>query len=217
VALAVIVKPYAALFLPWLVAQRRWRAVRAATLGGAVAVMLPLPAYGPRGTLDLHLAWWTTVAESTAPNLLNQDNVSVAAMLAKWLGPGAAAGALAALVSAALLGVAAFVFIRRTAVRSPEGLEASLLLTLLPLLSPQGWDYVFLVSTPAVVILANYHDRLPVWLRVASGLALATIGLSLFDLLGRERYAAFMALSIITVCFLVVVAALAWLRARNVA
>jgi uncharacterized membrane protein AbrB (regulator of aidB expression) len=76
---------------------------------------------------------------------------------------------------------------------------------------------VFLVSTPAVVILANYHDRLPVWLRVASGLALATIGLSLFDLLGRERYAAFMALSIITVCFLVVVAALAWLRARNVA
>ena len=36
-----------------------------------------------------------------------------------------------------------------------------LLLTLIPLLSPQGWDYVFLVSTPAIMLLVNYEDRLP--------------------------------------------------------
>ena len=37
----------------------------------------------------------------------------------------------------------------------PEGLEAALLLTCIPLLSPQGWDYVFLVSTPAVVLISE--------------------------------------------------------------
>jgi hypothetical protein len=178
---------------------------------------LPVPAYGLDGTVALHQAWWTTVTGSTAPNLLNQDNVSVAAMFAKWLTPGPLATTLAAVTSLALLAVAAFVFARRRQVPTPEGLESSLLLTLLPLLSPQGWDYVFLVSTPAVILIANEHDRLPGWLRIASAVALATIGLSLFDVLGRERYAAFMALSVITVCFLIVVGALVALRIRKVA
>ena len=46
--------------------------------------------------------------------------------------------------------------------------------------------------------------------------AVATIGLSLFDLMGRERYAAFMAWSIITVCFVVLVSALVGLRVRKI-
>jgi Na+/citrate or Na+/malate symporter len=54
-------------------------------------------------------------------------------------------------------------------------------------------------------------------LRVLTWAAVATIGLSLYDLMGRERYAAFMAWSVITVCFLVVVAALVSLRLRRVA
>jgi hypothetical protein len=216
-AVAVVVKPYAALFLPWIAAVRRWRAVSAATAGGLIALVLPVPAYGLRGTIDLHKAWWATVTESTAPNLLNQDNVSLAAMFAKWLGPGPTAATLATGAALALLAVAMLVFTKRGDVRAPESMEAALLLTLLPLLSPQGWDYVFLLSTPAVVILANYHDWLPGWLRVVSVIAIATIGLSLFDILGRARYAAFMAWSIITVCFLVVVGVLVWLRIRRIA
>jgi hypothetical protein len=217
VTAAVMVKPYAVLFLPWIAAQRRWRAIVAAAAGAVVALGLPVPAYGLRGTWELHRAWWTTVTASTAPNLLNQDNVSIAAMFAKWLSPGFEAAAAAALTSLLLVGVAIFVFARRTAIRSPEILEASLLLTLLPLLSPQGWDYVFLVSIPAVMLIVNEHDRLPRPLRVLSGIALATIGLSLYDVLGRERYAAFMALSIITLCFLMVIASLVALRTKKIA
>ncbi|HXW08015.1 MAG TPA: glycosyltransferase family 87 protein [Vicinamibacterales bacterium] len=216
-AAAVIVKPYAGLFIPWIAAQRRWRAVLAAGAGAALAMALPLPVYGPGGMLDLHAAWWETVTTSTAPNLLNQDNVSLAAMFAKWLGPGPLAGGLAALGGLVLLALAGAVFARRRRVNTPESLEAALLLTLLPLLSPQGWDYVFLLSTPAIVMLANYHDVMPAWLRLLSAAAVATIGLSLFDLLGRERYAAFMALSVITVCYLIIVAVLAWIRFRRIA
>src|SRR4029078_10170318 len=106
---------------------------------------------------------------------------------------------------------------RRKAVKNPEALECALLLTLIPLVSPQGWDYVFLVSTPAFMLLLNYDDRLPLCIRVATRLALATIGLSLYDVMGRTAYGVFMSLSLITVCYFVIVAALYTLRHRAVA
>ena len=60
----------------------------AAAAGIAAALVLPVPLYGVHGTVALHVAWWRTVTESTAPNLLNADNVSLAAMFAKWMGVG---------------------------------------------------------------------------------------------------------------------------------
>ena len=216
-ALAVVIKPYAVIFLPWLAAQREDRALLAAAAGIGAALVLPVPIYGLHGTAALHVAWWQTVTESTAPNLLNADNVSLAAMFAKWLGVGWAA-ALAATVSAMLLvaNVAALFALRRRVV-APAGLETAMLLTLIPLLSPQGWDYVFLIATPAFVYFVNYDDDLPTPLRAVTWLALAVIAFSLYDIIGREAYGRFMELSIISVCFLVVVAALTALRWRRVA
>jgi hypothetical protein len=124
---------------------------------------------------------------------------------------------LAAATSAAVLGAAVAVFVRRSAVSFPEGLEGALLLTCIPLLSPQGWDYVFLVSTPAVLFIVNYADRLPATMRTVTILALGIIGLSLYDVMGRAAYAAFMAWSIVTVCYFVVIAALCTLRLRRIA
>ena len=48
-------------------------------------------------------------------------------------------------------------------------------------------------------------------------MALATIAFSIYDVMGARAYAAFMRLSIITVCYLVVIGALTTLRARRVA
>jgi hypothetical protein len=217
VALAIVVKPYAAIFLPWLVARRRMTSIAAAAGGLALVLAVPAVTYGVPGDIALHRAWWRTVTDSTAPNLTNADNVSVAALFAKWMGVGPNAAALALAASVVILAVAAFVFLRRTGVKAPDVLEGALLLTLIPLLSPQGWDYVFLVATPAVMLLVNYSDRLPIPLRVVTFAALATIGLSLFDVMGRERYATFMAWSGITVGFFVVIAALAVLRIRKAA
>ena len=117
-----------------------------------------------------------------------------------------------------LLGLVALVFIGRRGIPFPEGIEGAMLLTLVPLLSPQGWHYVFLIATPAIVYLANYEDLLPRPLRVLTIAAVAAIGFSLFDLMGRAAYyATFMRLSIISLCFFVVLAALAALRLRKIA
>ena len=216
-ALAIVVKPYAVLFLPWLIARRRLTSISVALLGCAVVVCLPCVVYGVQGTIQLHREWWATVTASTAPNLTNADNVSIAAMWAKWIGAGPLATTLAALTAVSAVGVAVMVFARRTGVRAPEALECALLLTLIPLLSPQGWDYVFLIATPAVMLLVNYDDRLPLGPRILTRAALFTIALSLYDLMGRSAYALFMSLSLITVCFFIVVGALAALRARAIA
>jgi hypothetical protein len=217
IAVAVIVKPYAVIFLPWLVSQRAVGALAGAIAGALLTLLLPAVVYGFDGTVALHRDWWRTVTESTAPNLLNPDNVSLAAMFAKWIGPGAIAGWLSVVTSLVLLAAAAAIFGMRRHVPTPAGLEAAVLLTLIPLLSPQGWDYVFLVSTPAVMLLINYHRRMPSAMTIATIAALATIAFSIYDLLGRRAYAAFMELSIISVCFVVICAALATLRLRHIA
>jgi hypothetical protein len=216
-ALALIIKPYAVLFLPWLAAGRAMRALAVAAAGLLTALVLPMPLYGWQGTVALHRDWWRTVTESTAPNLLNADNVSLAAMYAKWIGTGGLSAALAVATGAALLAVVAFAFVRRPERLRAEGLEAALLLTLIPLLSPQGWDYVFLIATPAVVFFVNYDRELPSALRVAAWLALAIAGFTLYDVVGKRVYGYFMAWSVVSVCYLLVIGSLATLRWRRVA
>jgi len=124
---------------------------------------------------------------------------------------------LALVTGALLLALTGVVVAARRAVRIPEPLEGFLLLLLIPLLSPQGWDYVFLIGTPAVMLLIDRLGALPRDLKVATVAAIAISALSIYDLMGRQAYATFMALSLITICFLVEVAALVTLRFRRVA
>ena len=214
---AVVVKPYAVLLLPWVVLLCGWRAAVSAAVGMLAVLIAPVGLYGVDRTIDLHRAWWATVTTSTAPNLTNPDNVSIAAFMAKWMGIGGTASALTAAVSLGLLCVAGVLILRGRGIERREVLEGALLLTLIPLISPQGWDYVFLVATPAIALLADRDAELPAPMRMLMWITFATIGLSLYDVLGRARYRAFMDWSVITVCFLVVIAGLATLRLRRVA
>ena len=178
--------------------------------------MLPAVVYGLAGNVALHRDWLATVITTTAPNILNIDNVSWLAMYARWYGPGVMATTLAALTAVAALALVAWAWRAGRDMAHPAGLEAALLLLLIPLLSPQGWDYVLLLSTPAIVYLVNYEDRLPRAWRPLAFAALAAIGLTTFDLMGRAAYSAFMQMSGITLCFFVVIAALAVLRRRRI-
>jgi alpha-1,2-mannosyltransferase len=212
---AAIIKPYALLFLPYLLATRQFRAAAACSAILLVALAAPAIAYGLHGNLDLLVAWWNTATSSTLPNLTNQDNVSIAAMYAKWLGPGSIAEWLAIVTNVALLGACAAVVVMRRRAAAPEYLEVALLLTAITLLSPQGWDYVLLLSTPAVVLLIDTLPRLNRLLQSATIACLALIGLTIYDVMGRAAYARFMALSIITLVYGFVIAMLVYVRAKQ--
>jgi hypothetical protein len=215
IALAIVVKPYALILLPWLAARGRTRSLATAGAGLVAALLVPALVYGAAGALELHTEWWRTVSDTTAGTLTHSDNVSLAAMSTKWLGAGTAASLLTAALSLVLLGAAAAVVVRRKQVTYPDALEGALLLMITPLLSPQGWDYVVVVSTPAIALLANYHDRLPAPMRVASAAAVLVIGLTLYDLLGRRLLYTLLDLSVITLALAVVFAALCTLRVRR--
>jgi hypothetical protein len=216
VAIAVMIKPYALILLPWIAARRKPPSIVAAAAGVAAGLMLPAAIYGVDGAIDLYRGWWTTVSTTTGGTMVVTDNISIAAMYVKWLGPEAPAWPAVA-TSALLLLIAVLVFRARSRVAKPDALEGALLLTLTPLISPQGWDYVVVVSTLSIMLLANYFDRLPRSLRPVTILAFAVSGFTLFDLLGRTLLYRLLDLSVITLAFLVVVAALAVLRARRVA
>ena len=185
--------------------------------GLLLLLLLPAAKYGWDGNLRLLGDWWQTVTSTTAPNLTNPDNVSLSAMFTKWLGPGFPARILAAVTGAILLLLTAVVIAGRGNLPAPEALEGSLLLLLIPLLSPQGWDYVFLIGTPAVMLLVNNLRSLPKELKVATVVAIAVVAFSIFDLMGRSAYSLFMRLSLITVCVVIEVAALITLRFRRAA
>jgi hypothetical protein len=216
-ALAVVVKPYAAIFVPWLATRRNRAALVAMLAGLLVLLLLPAARYGWDGNLRLLADWWLTVTSTTAPNLVNPDNVSLSAMFTRWLGPDSPAPILAAVTGAILLGISAIAIAGRGRLPVPDTLEGSLLLLLIPLLSPQGWDYVFLIGTPAVMLLVNDLPSLPRGLRTATIAAIAGIALSIFDIMGRTAYSVFMRLSLITVFVVVEVAAVITLRFRRVA
>lgn len=217
VGLAVFIKPYAVLFVPWLPIAAGWTAVGSAA--GVLAAGLAAPAfvYGWWGNLVQLAEWLRTVTQTTAPNLAHPENISLAAMWSRWLDSPAPAQVLAWLSSAALLAVAAWVVSRRRTVPTPACLEFGLLALFIPLLSPQGWDYVLLLATPAVLVLVNALPLVRQPLRALAWLALLVVGLTIFDLLGRVLYAAAMEAAVVSVAGLVLVAMLALVRFRGLA
>ena len=213
---AIILKPYAIIFLPWILLRRRLGSIAAATATLVVAFSLPILRYSPSQTIALHQQWWSTVRDSTEPNLLNPDNVSWLAMYTRLFGPGMEARVawLATLLLVVLL--LSWMWTQRRRVHAPERLEGAVLLMLVPLVSPQGWDYVLLLAAPAVAGLLAYQHTLPAWIRLPSLAALAVIGLTIYDVIGRDFYHGFMMASGVTVCVMVVLGALAVLRSRAV-
>jgi hypothetical protein len=216
-AVATVVKPYAVLFLPYLAARRPRSGVVSYVAVVLAALVLPALQYGWSGNVDQLIGWWTVVTSSTAPNLAGQDNVSIAGMFAAWMGVGPTAAWLSAGTGLALVLVCGWAVRRGARMTSPEYLDAALILFLVPLLSPQGWDYVLLVATPAVMLLIDRLDEFrPAarWLLFAS---LALAGLAFWDVLGREPYRALMMSRVVTVGALFEIALVIDLRARRAA
>lgn len=216
-AFAVVLKPYALILVPWVIARRRPRSIVALAIGLMICCALPLLFYGVDETIVLHRDWWHIVTTTTGETLLDNRNVSLAATFAKWLGIGPAATSLAACSSAALLLAAALVFLRRNGIAHPDGLEAGMLIALTPLISPQGWDYVLVLATVAMVYVVNNIDRLPRALNLTAYSAIAAIGLSLYDLVGRRLLNILLELSVITIGMLVLMGTLVTLRMRKLA
>lgn len=213
--LATALKPYGFVFFPYFAVTRNWRALigGCAVLIGAFAS--PALFYGLERNVDVHREWYTTLSASTPAQLGVADNVSLIGALVKWSGDPVLAGRLAMVAVGFLAGVVLLVIYQGRDQDRAAVLECGLLLTLIPLVSPMGWDYQFLTSVLAMTLLADRFALLPA--RWFLALNFAVISLSIYDVIGRSAYQAFMNASILTVNFLVVVAYLVVMRLRRLA
>ena len=76
---------------------------------------------------------------------------------------------------------------------------------------------MLLLATPAVVCIVDRWPELTTAWRWGLAVALAMMGLTMFDIMGRALYGQFMALSAITVCALAAAAGLVHVRSRGIA
>lgn len=217
IGLATFVKPYALLLFPWLAVVGGFES---AALAGALVVgglIAPALTYGWYDNLAEIAGWYRTVTDTTAPNLLDAENISFATMWAKWLGPGALASRLAIVTDIAALGLFAVVLALRRRARQPLYLEFGLLMLLVPLLSPQGWDYVLLIAAPAFFLLFDRWPSVGIAWKVATVVAVGLVSFTIFDLLGRATYIRMMELSVVTLGGVLLAICLTHLRWRSLA
>jgi hypothetical protein len=216
VGAAVFVKPYALIFVPWLLVAHGVRATAACGVVLVAGLLLPALQYGWTRNLELLAGWWRTVTTTTEPNLFIPENVSIATMWARWVGAGSTATLLTGVTLALLAALIAFVMLRRRGVDEPNYLEFGLLMLVIPLASPQGWDYVLMLGTPVVLLLVDRMRDLAVPWRLIGWAAVLVVSFTIFDLVGRTIYTTFMAISMITIGALVQAAVLARMRWQRI-
>jgi hypothetical protein len=208
-------KPYTAIFLPYWVLKGKWRILLTGSAVAGLAFLAPALYYGINGDIVVHKEWLASLSRSTPLLFTTQDNVSLIALFSKWTGRPALARIL--YISSLALLAALMVLLIAWGRKKPRAvvLESACLLVLIPLVSPLGWDYTLLSSVLAVSLILDHFKHLPRWAKAFFIINALVTALSLFDLMGRDLYAKFMALSIPTINALVLVAYLSWLRVKG--
>jgi len=214
--LALSLKPHSLIFLPYFLVKKKWKTL----LSGLGFLFLSLCVtslfYGLHGFLTVLKEWIATLSRSTPGLFSSQDNISLVALFMKWTDHRNLSLVLAgaAVILLAFL-VLALVMKGRGVDRAPV-LECSVLLILIPLVSPLGWDYTLLVSVLGVmIVIQNFFEYSKLW-RAVLVVNFFIITFSLFDIMGREMYAMFMSWSVITINFFVLIGYLAYLRFRKI-
>jgi hypothetical protein len=181
----------------------------------SLAIFAPALSYGWKGNLIVLGEWRSSLAASTPSLLSSQDNVSLIGFLMKRTHDQSVSLVVYGIILAALGGLVLFLLHRGSRLSQSTVLDGFLLLALIPLISPLGWDYTFLCAAPAVMLICRHYDKYRPFWRGFLILNFLVISLSLYDLVGRGLYAAFMSSSIITLDFLALVGYLAYLRIKG--
>jgi alpha-1,2-mannosyltransferase len=213
VGVATALKPYAAVLFVYLAVTGRWRGAASGLAVLLAALTAPALFYGIEGNVRVLGDWAATLAESTPNQLTNNDNVSVWAFFMKWMGDPTRTLAPTLAVIGVLAATMLWVIVRGRGLPRAAVLEMAMLLTLIPLVSPMGWDYTFVMALMAVTLIVANFAAFPQVARVILALNFAAIALTIYDVMGRQAYATFMQWSVTTINFVIVVAATAYLRA----
>jgi len=213
---ATALKPYTLIFLPYLLLKKKWKSLLTGLGFLFFALLIPAAFYGWRGNINILREWISTLSRSTKALLDSQDNISIIAFFMKWTGDRNISLLLSGLVIAILALLVLTVILKGRKINRAAVLECSILLILIPLISPLGWDYTLLMSVLGVtIIIHNFSGYSTFWKGILV-FNFFIITFSLYDIMGRDIYARFMSWSVITVNFLILIGYLTYLRFRKI-
>ncbi|MGD8534358.1 MAG: glycosyltransferase family 87 protein [Candidatus Aminicenantes bacterium] len=214
--LALSLKPHSLIFLPYFLIKKKFKALLSGLGFLVLALFITSLFYGFQGYAAVLKEWIATLSRSTPGLFTSQDNISFVAMFMKWTGERnlalVLAGAIIILVAFLMLAV----ILRGRGVERAPVLECSILLILIPLVSPLGWDYTLLVSALGVMILIQNFFQFSKFWKVVLVVDFFIIAFSLFDIMGRELYAQFMSWCVITLNFVILIGYLSYLRFKKI-
>ena len=215
--LAIALKPYALIFFPYFLLKKKWRSLAYACGLLAVAFLVPSSYYGIKGNITVHQEWISTFFKSTPTFLTTQDNVSIFAFFSKWISHQNLSLLFTGLTLSLLALLILFLIFKGKSLHRAPVLECSVLLICIPLVSPLGWDYTFLMSLLGITIVLRQFQSYTFFWKIILIVNLCIISLSLYDLMGRETYSLFMSWSVLTVNFLFLIGYLSFLRIKRIA
>lgn len=220
-AASLFFKPYALVFLPYLLFKKRSR-----TFAGLAGLLLlgglaPALVFGWRGNLRAVSEWSRTLGLSTPSLLAAGDNASLHGLVRKDF-PGLSATGIQ-LILWFLLAVLMALFLsmllqgNRSALPKAETAEIAFLMVLIPLFSPLGWYYNYLYGCLAVLLCVGMIRRLPKVGRIVLLADFFFIGASLREVFGKTIFDLYRANSLVTINFLILLGFLFYARMKKIA
>jgi hypothetical protein len=214
--LAIALKPYALIFLPYFLLKGKWRTLLSGMCMLSVAALIPSLYYGLKGNFIVLDEWISTLSQSTPTLLTTWDNISIIAFFNKWTGDPKLSLVLTVIFLSILALFVLLLMILGKRVEKATILECSVLLILIPLASPLGWDYNLLMSILGIMIIIHYFPYTTKIWRIVLVCNFLIIFFSVYDIIGKDLYSTFMSLSLTTLNFLALIGYLTFLRFKKI-
>ncbi len=171
-ALSVLVKPTALIFIPYFLYKKRFRVTGGTILMSLIFLLLPSLVYGFSGNMNLLLGWKEIMSASSPPLLAVDMNQSIFAFFYRLLTPAPyevnilnlGYTIVNAIIYATVIGLFLFLLflnkkseaVQASFVHNKESIEYSLLFIFMALFSPLGWFQNYSSAILAIMILV-YH------------------------------------------------------------
>ena len=235
-ALSVLIKPTALIFIPYFLYKKEFRMVASTILVSLVFLLLPSLVYGFSGNMTLLLGWKTIMSVSSPPLLAVDMNQSIFAFFYRLLTPAPyevnilnlSYTAVNVIIYTSVIGLFFFLFflakksptVGTSFLHNKESIEYSLLLIFMALFSPLGWFQNYSSAILAIMILVYYvletrvKDK-PIVIMLA--LLLLLVDLINFETVGRRLNDLSLYLSFVTWGIFLLIACLSRLRLSRIA
>jgi hypothetical protein len=214
--LAVALKPYAVIFLPYFLLKGKWKTLLSGMCLLGIAMLIPSLYYGLKGNFIVLGEWFSTLSQSTPMLLTSGDNISIIALLNKWTGDPILSFFLSVMILSFLVLLVLHLMLIGKRVGRSTVLECSVILILIPLASPLGWDYTLLMSILGIMIIVHYFLFFTKFWRILLVCNFLMVFFSIYDIIGKDLYSTLMSLSLTTLNFLILIGYLAYLRLKKI-